>query len=125
MYATGAILTLIRIMYWLVDIYSRSRGVCHTFDCEADHSSLIISQPICIASLIAANSPGNPFLARVWIQTRNDILHLITRFALAKTFGGIVKPICLAAFRLTMNSNFIGCSTGRSAGLAPLRILST
>src|SRR5262245_29888979 len=24
-----------------------------------------------------------------------------------------------------MNSNFVGCSTGRSAGLAPLRILST
>ena len=24
-----------------------------------------------------------------------------------------------------MNSNFFGCSTGRSAGLAPLRILST
>ena len=41
------------------------------------------------------------------------------------TFGGIVNPICLAVFKLTMNSNFIGCSTGRSAGLAALRILST
>jgi hypothetical protein len=26
---------------------------------------------------------------------------------------------------LMINSNFVGCSTGRSAGLAPLRILST
>jgi site-specific recombinase XerD len=26
--------------------------------------------------------------------------------------------------QLTMNSNFVGCSTGKSAGLAPLRILS-
>ena len=51
--------------------------------------------------------------------------HLITLSARASTFGGIVKPICLAAFRLMMNSNFVGCSTGRSAGLAPLRILST
>src|SRR5262245_53516100 len=51
--------------------------------------------------------------------------HLITLSARARTFGGIVKPLCLAAFRLTMSSNFFGCSTGRSAGLAPLRILST
>ena len=51
--------------------------------------------------------------------------HLITLSALASTFGGIVRPICLAALRLMMNSNFVGCSTGRSAGLAPLRILST
>src|SRR5204863_9835869 len=51
--------------------------------------------------------------------------HLITRSARASTFGGIVRPICLAALRLTRNSNFFGCSTGKSAGLAPLRILST
>jgi hypothetical protein len=29
-----------------------------------------------------------------------------------------------AVFRLTTSSNLVGCSTGRSAGLAPLRILS-
>ncbi len=52
-------------------------------------------------------------------------VHLITLSALANTFGGIVKPICLAAFRLMMNSNFVGCSTGKSAGLVPFRILST
>src|SRR6266508_3222442 len=49
----------------------------------------------------------------------------ITLSARANTFGGIVKPICLAVFRLMMNSNFFGCSTGRSAGFVPLRILST
>src|SRR5215208_6055741 len=51
--------------------------------------------------------------------------HLITRSARTSTLGGIVRPICLAAFKLTINSNFVGCSTGRSAGLAPFRILST
>ena len=51
--------------------------------------------------------------------------HLITLSALASTFGGIVRPICFAVFKLIMNSNFVGCSTGRSAGFAPLRILST
>jgi len=45
--------------------------------------------------------------------------------ALANTFGGIVKPICFAVFKLMMNSNFVGASTGKSAGFVPLRILST
>ena len=54
-----------------------------------------------------------------------SILHLMTLSALARTLGGIVRPICLPVFRLITNSNFVGCSTGRSAGLAPLRILST
>jgi len=53
------------------------------------------------------------------------IRHRITLSALAKTFGGIVIPICLAVFKLITSSNLVGCSTGRSAGLAPLRILST
>src|SRR2546430_156393 len=52
-------------------------------------------------------------------------LTCITLSARASTLGGIVRPICFAAFRLMTNSNFLGCSTGRSAGLAPLRILST
>ena len=37
----------------------------------------------------------------------------------------MVNPSALAVFRLMTNSNFVGCSTGRSAGLAPFKILST
>src|SRR5262245_36134572 len=51
--------------------------------------------------------------------------HLITFSARMSTIGGIVRPICFAVLRLITNSNFVGCSTGKSAGLAPLRILST
>ena len=51
--------------------------------------------------------------------------HLSTLSALASTFGGIVRPISFAAFKLIINSNLVGCSTGRSAGFAPFRILST
>jgi hypothetical protein len=51
--------------------------------------------------------------------------HLMTLVAFISVPCGIVTPICLAVLRLITNSNFIGCSTGRSAGLAPLRILST
>src|SRR4029450_12948338 len=38
---------------------------------------------------------------------------------------GIVSPSALAVLRLMTSANLVGCSTGRSAGLAPLRILST
>jgi len=41
--------------------------------------------------------------------------------ARANTSGGIVRPICFAAFRLITNSNFVGCSTGMSAGLRPFK----
>jgi hypothetical protein len=51
--------------------------------------------------------------------------HLITLSARANTFGGIVTPICFAAFKLITNSNFVACCTGKSAGLAPFKILST
>src|SRR5918999_513893 len=51
--------------------------------------------------------------------------HLITLSARASTFGGIVRPICLAAFKLITSSNLVGCSTGKSAGFAPPQILST
>ena len=51
--------------------------------------------------------------------------HLITRFARAKTSGGIVRLRALAVFKLISNSNFVGCSTGMSAGFVPFRILST
>jgi hypothetical protein len=51
--------------------------------------------------------------------------YLITLSARASTFCGIVTPICFAVLRLITSSNFVGCSTGRSAGLAPFRILST
>ena len=53
------------------------------------------------------------------------VFYLISLFARASTSGGIVRPICFAVLRLMISSNFVGCSTGRSAGLAPFRILST
>ena len=48
--------------------------------------------------------------------------HSTTLSAHIKTFEGIARPSVLAVFRLITNSNFVGCSTGKSAGLAPLRI---
>ena len=49
----------------------------------------------------------------------------ITSSARARSAGGISSPSAFAALRLITNSSLFGNSTGRSDGLAPLRILTT
>src|SRR6516162_4196965 len=51
--------------------------------------------------------------------------HSITSSARASSDGGIVRPSAVAVIRLMTRSNLIGCSTGKLAGFAPRRILST
>ena len=51
--------------------------------------------------------------------------HSITWSARWSSDGGIVSPSAFAVLRLITSSNFVGCSTGRSPGFAPRRILST
>src|SRR5262249_10912572 len=51
--------------------------------------------------------------------------HSITSSARKSSEVGSSMPIALAVLRLTMSSNLFGCSTGSSAGVAPLRILAT
>src|SRR5262249_26538531 len=51
--------------------------------------------------------------------------HPITSSARTNRVSGIVRPSALAVVRLMRSWNFVGCSTGRSLGLAPRRILST
>ena len=42
--------------------------------------------------------------------------HLMTLSALASTLGGIVKSICLAAFKVKVRANFVDCCTGSQVG---------
>ena len=51
--------------------------------------------------------------------------HSITLSARASKASGTVTPIALAVLRLITSSNLVGCWTGRSAGLTPLRIFPT
>src|SRR5215469_6308126 len=60
-------------------------------------------------------------------QTANECAsgdHWITSSARASSDGGIVSPRALAVLRLMRSSSLAGCSTGRSPGFAPRRILS-
>src|SRR5262245_29355886 len=58
-------------------------------------------------------------------QQRGTRLHSITSSARASSVTGISMPIVLAVFVLITSSNFVGRSIGKSAGFAPLNILST
>src|SRR5205807_9068758 len=49
----------------------------------------------------------------------------ITPSARTKNVSETARPSILAVLRLTMSSKFVGCSIGRSAGFAPLRMRST
>jgi len=48
--------------------------------------------------------------------------HSITSSARASSVGGTSRPSVLAVLRLMTNSNLVDCTTGRSAGLSPLRM---
>ena len=51
--------------------------------------------------------------------------HSITSPARASNVGGTVRLSAFAALRLITSSNLVGWSIGRSAGLAPFKILPT
>src|SRR5215469_18304129 len=51
--------------------------------------------------------------------------HSITSSARVSSIGEILMPSAFAVIRLMTRSNLVGCSTGRPAGLAPRKILST
>src|SRR5262245_24138322 len=51
-------------------------------------------------------------------------LYSITSSASASSRSGTASPSALAVLRLITNSNLVDCSTGRSAGFVPRRILS-
>jgi hypothetical protein len=63
--------------------------------------------------------PMSPFA-----NSRNDPRHSITSSARDSSVEGIKRSSALAVLRLTENSNFIGCSIGRSLAFVPLKILA-
>src|SRR5262249_24788753 len=59
-------------------------------------------------------------------EQRNELAppHSITSSARASNVAGISRPSALAVLRFKISSNSVGCWTGRSPGLVPLKILS-
>jgi hypothetical protein len=78
----------------------------------------------CSMSALLPIADINRLLGNVRLVPRGDI-HSITSSARVSKVGGTVRPSAFAAFKLITSSNFVGCSTGKSPGLVPFRILST
>jgi hypothetical protein len=65
----------------------------------------------------------------VWATNRlmhpqQKTAHSIKSSARTSSVGGTMMPSAFAVFKLMISSNLVGCSIGRSAGFAPLNILS-
>src|SRR5262245_57593606 len=75
----------------------------------------------------SARREGREGLRDAIAQQRDELalLQSITSSARTRNVSGTFKPSTLLVVRLKTRSNLVGCSTGRSAGLAPRRILST
>src|SRR6202011_3429260 len=70
--------------------------------------------------------PVGPVRATTGLMRRSKLrAYSITSSAVASSVAGMLSPSAAAVLRLTTSSNLVGCSTGKSAGLAPLNILST
>ena len=83
-----------------------------------------VRDPPCLLLRFGTERRGEEYRARA-SEERAAVYHWMISSARCRSGGGIVRPRALAVFRLMTSSNLVGCSTGRSAGLAPLRILST
>jgi hypothetical protein len=58
-------------------------------------------------------------------KRKSRLPYSITSSARASSEAGTAIPSDFAALRLITNSNLVGCSTGRSDGFVPLKILPT
>src|SRR5215831_2185996 len=87
----------------------------------------------CRVSLIGTSVPHHAqrFVSSGWPCSSRQVGgtgaedYSITFSACCRSDGGIVRPSALAVFPLMTRLYFVGCSMGRSAGFAPLSILST
>jgi hypothetical protein len=73
--------------------------------------------------LVLRNEPSRCAISRTFAL--QQISYSITASARCWRNQGTSRPSAFAVLRLMRSSNFVGCSTGNSPGLAPFNILST
>jgi len=102
-------------------------------DCHAQRSLLIATAkcPLWVKSRHVQRKTLCPLYPRkrtYAVQTGTSAIsghepdYSITSSAAIKREGGTVNPSALAVLTLTRSSNFVACTTGRSAGFSPLSI---
>ena len=92
-------------------------------NCLADHKTVAAERPPIADTKGDGRRDRDGPIATQRIAANDR--YSITSSARTRIESGIVNPIAFAVLRLRTISNFVACSTGRSAGFAPLKILST
>src|SRR5215471_11924504 len=78
--------------------------------------------PLCGLKSDISRGPRSAISGRE--QSQQNPLYSITSSASESRLSEILMPSASAVLRLITVSNLVGCSTGRSAGFAPLRIFA-
>ena len=105
----------------------RTRLVFDAYQIKAAMSALGQKQTCAAQKVMSALNPRKRTCrctssCLLWANSRHRTAYSITSSASVSRFGEILTPRVFAVLRLTTNSNLFTSSTGRSAGLAPLRI---
>ena len=85
-----------------------------------------LTKPVRRIATLAFAFPEAPALplSQLIFDRRRNALYSITKSARETSVVGRVTPRAPAVFRLTANSNFVGCSMGISPGLVPFNMVS-
>jgi hypothetical protein len=95
-------------------------GSISTFFAEPTRPFMSAMPPI--ATKAVSRSETSRCATSRHMQCSKQHRYSITSSAMASSLSGTVRPSILAVEELMTNSNLLDCRTGRSAGLAPLRI---
>ena len=92
---------------------------------ESGHSLQVRPRPLVHKCPLCINTDRKfwalGFVAMCQLRT-SAALHSIISSAMLSSLSGTVRPSILAVEELMTNSNLLDCTTGRSAGFAPLRM---
>jgi hypothetical protein len=93
---------------------------------QTRHSEVARLLPVYPDERTSSDRPGMSGLCQqATLSPARYASYSITSSARSKKASGIIMPSAFAVVRLTTSSKVVGCSTGRSAGFAPFKILST
>ena len=119
------------------DLSSADTGVATASNMPAHniHDALICRSsevvPATATSVHLGRSAPHPLFHPIATERRTSLAaesrqpYSMIVLARSKNDSAILRSSALAVLRLITSSNFVGCSTGSSAGLAPCNILAT
>ena len=111
---------LVRLRKWLRDELAVHGGPKQ----EQPNLLLAVSERIANTSTLGGERRGEEHRTRAR-EERATVYHWMILSARCSSVCGMASPSAFAVYKLMTSSNLVGCSTGRSAGFAPLKILST